>query len=67
MSGRRLILRGLEVLNATQGDDGSRRSRTLIGDQQRIYIPSLEIGVILANLALADLADDSSTVADLAH
>ena len=67
MSGRKLILRGLEVLAGSQGDDGSWGSRILIGNRQRIYIPSLELAVILANIALADVADKSPTLAQLAH
>ncbi|MCA1712766.1 MAG: hypothetical protein LC789_14465 [Actinobacteria bacterium] len=52
LSARRLVHKSLEILAATQGQDGSWKTRILAGDRQLIYIPSLELAVLVANLAL---------------
>lgn len=64
MSGHKLVERGVELLATTQGFDGSWKSRVLTGDARLVYIPSLEIGCVLANIALADLAAGSRRVVD---
>lgn len=66
LSARRLVRKSLETLAAAQGPDGAWKTRILTGDRQLIYIPSLELAVLVANLALWDLADGSAELAQAA-
>jgi hypothetical protein len=59
-SGRQLIARGIEVLSECQDVDGSWRADLLTADQTRlVYVSSLEMATMIANLLIADLRTGS--------
>ena len=63
-SSRRLVMRGLAVLTEAQAADGSWRADVLtLGHRRLVYLSSIEMGNIIASIAIAELARGTSDIA----